>query len=57
MYGRLKDPEKYGAWTRAIKAWLKKTYEKARHWFCKVGLCNLDKCKCKCHTRDNESKQ
>ena len=24
MYGKLKDPEKYGAWTRAIKSWLKK---------------------------------
>ena len=52
MYGKLKDPEKYGVWTRAIKAWLKKTLEKARHWCCKVGLCNLAKCKCKCHKKD-----
>ena len=55
MYGRLKDPEKYGAWTRAIKAWLKKTWNKIRHWCCKVGLCNMDKCCCKCHCKDNES--
>ena len=27
MYGKLKDPEKYGAWTRAIKSWLKKAKE------------------------------
>ena len=53
MYGRLKDPEKHGAWTRAIKAWLKKAFDKARHWCCGVGLCNMDKCKCKCH---NDSK-
>ena len=49
MYGKLKDPEKYGAWTRAIKAWLKKIFNKARHWVCKVGLCTLDKCGCLCH--------
>ena len=28
---------------------MKKTYLKIKHWFCKVGLCNLDKCKCDCH--------
>tara|TARA_Y100000593_G_scaffold95087_1_gene199407 strand:+ start:4380 stop:4667 length:288 start_codon:yes stop_codon:yes gene_type:complete len=32
-----KDPD-HGSWARKIK-----------HWFCKVGLCNLDKCKCGCH--------
>ena len=53
MYGRIKDPEKYGAWTRAIKAWLKKVWNKARHWCCKVGLCNLNKCGCKCHKKDD----
>lgn len=47
MYGRLKDPEKYGAWTRAIKGWLKK----AKHWCCKVGLCRMDTCKCDCHDK------
>lgn len=23
--------------------------KKIKHWFCKVGLCNLNKCKCDCH--------
>jgi ATP-dependent Clp endopeptidase proteolytic subunit ClpP len=49
MYGRLKDPEKYGVWTKAIKALLKKVLNKARHWICKVGMCTLDKCGCECH--------
>ena len=49
MYGRLKDPEKYGRWTKAIKAWLKKSWNNIRHRGCKMGLCNLDKCKCHCH--------
>ncbi len=52
MYGKVKDPEKYGAWTRAIKAWLKKVFNKARHWACKVGLCTLNKCGCNCHNKD-----
>ncbi len=30
-----KDPN-HGKWGKKIK-----------HWLCKVGLCNLDKCKCK----------
>ena len=53
MYGKIKDPEKYGSWTRAIKSWFKKTYKKIRHWGCDVGLCNMNTCKCHCH---NESK-
>ena len=32
-----KDPN-HGNWWRKIK-----------HWLCKVGLCNLDKCVCDCH--------
>ena len=32
-----KDPN-HGNWWRKIK-----------HWLCKVGLCNLDKCNCDCH--------
>jgi|LULM01.1.fsa_nt_gb hypothetical protein len=52
MYGRVKDPEKYGAWTRAIKSWLKKTWKKIKHWTCKVGLCNIETCKCFCHTKE-----
>jgi len=28
---------------------MKKIYLKIKHWLCKVGLCNLDKCKCDCH--------
>ena len=28
--------------------WLGK---KIKHWFCKIGLCNLDKCKCSCHEK------
>ena len=48
MYGRVKDAEKYGSWTRAIKAW----WKKFKHWLCKVGICNLDKCKCDCHCGD-----
>ena len=50
MYGRLKDPEKYGSWTRAIKKW----WKKFKHWLCKVGLCNFDKCKCDCHCEDKK---
>lgn len=26
-------------------------WEKIKHWFCKVGLCNLNKCKCGCHCK------
>ncbi len=32
-----KDPD-HGKW------WIK-----FKHWLCKVGLCNLDKCSCDCH--------
>jgi hypothetical protein len=32
-----KDPN-HGNWWRKI-----------RHWACKVGLCNLDRCVCDCH--------
>jgi hypothetical protein len=28
---------------------MKKIWNKIKHWCCKVGLCNLDKCKCDCH--------
>ena len=28
---------------------MKKIWKKIKHWLCKVGLCNLDKCKCNCH--------
>ena len=24
-------------------------WKKIRHWFCAVGMCNLEKCKCHCH--------
>ncbi len=41
MYGKVKDPEKYGSWTRAIKKfwkWLK----------CKFRLCKgQESCFCK----------
>ena len=52
MYGKLKDPEKYGAWTRAIKAWLKKakswivTNDKA-FWQASAICCKKRNCKCK----------
>jgi hypothetical protein len=36
-----KDP-KHGAWLRKIK-----------HWLCRVGLCNLDKCNCDCHDSED----
>ena len=32
-----KDPN-HGSWGRKIK-----------HWLCRAGLCNFDKCKCDCH--------
>jgi len=48
MYGRVKNPKEYGSWTRAIKGW----WKKFKHWLCKVGLCNFDKCKCDCHCED-----
>ena len=54
MYGRLKDPEKYGAWTRAIKAWLKKVKEwivinSRAFWSASVfnACCGKRNCKCK----------
>jgi len=28
-----------------------KLWRRLRHWFCKVGLCNFDKCKCDCHDK------
>jgi len=28
---------------------MKKLWKKFKHWCCKVGLCNLNKCKCDCH--------
>ena len=48
MYGRVKNPKEYGSWTRAIKGW----WKRFKHWLCKVGLCNFDKCKCDCHCED-----
>jgi len=29
----------------------KRMWQKINHWFCKIGLCNLDKCKCACHQK------
>ena len=34
-----KDPN-HGKWGKRIK-----------HWFCKVGLCNLNSCNCDCHCK------
>jgi len=34
-----KDPNQ-GKWGKKIK-----------HWFCKVGLCNLSSCNCDCHCK------
>ena len=59
MYGKLKDPEKYGAWTRAIKSWLKK----AKEWLVTNAkafwnaspfniCCKRRNCKCKSHEED-----
>ena len=28
---------------------MKKLWKRFKHWFCKVGLCNLDKCKSSYH--------
>ena len=28
---------------------MKNLWKKFKHWCCKVGLCNLDKCNCDCH--------
>lgn len=28
---------------------MKKLWKKFKHWCCKAGLCNLDKCNCDCH--------
>ena len=28
---------------------MKNLWKKFRHWCCKVGLCNLNKCNCDCH--------
>jgi len=28
---------------------MKKIWNKIKHWCCKVGLCNLNKCACDCH--------
>jgi len=43
-----KDPS-HGAWGKKIKHTMKKIWNKIKHWCCKVGLCNLDKCNCDCH--------
>jgi len=44
-------------WSSGIGKFLKrdpnhgKLGKKIKHWFCKIGLCNIDKCKCCCHDR------
>tara|TARA_Y100001938_G_scaffold9468_1_gene11705 strand:- start:129 stop:305 length:177 start_codon:yes stop_codon:yes gene_type:complete len=43
MYGRIKNPEEYGKWTRAIKRFWRKL------WCCTFLMCNPEKCKCECH--------
>lgn len=30
---------------------MKKIWKKFKHWCCKTGLCNLDKCGCDCHDK------
>ena len=30
---------------------MKKIWKKFKHWCCKAGLCNLDKCGCDCHCK------
>jgi hypothetical protein len=30
---------------------MKKIWNKIKHWCCKVGLCNLNKCGCDCHDK------
>jgi len=30
---------------------MKKIWKKFKHWCCKAGLCNLDKCGCDCHDK------
>ena len=45
-----KDPN-HGAWGKKIKHTMKKIWNKIKHWCCKVGLCNLDKCVCNCHDK------
>jgi len=41
------DPDHGSLWRKIVKLW-----NRLRHWFCKVGLCNMNKCKCKCHPDD-----
>lgn len=44
-------------WSSGIGKFVKKDpdhgwlWKKILHWFCKKGLCNLDKCKCHCHDK------
>ena len=40
-----KDPEHGNLWRRL------------KHWVCKVGLCNFDKCKCDCHDKGDDKKE
>jgi hypothetical protein len=45
-----KDPN-HGLLGKKIKNYLSRNWARFVHWCCKVGLCNLDKCKCKCHRK------
>ena len=45
-----KDPN-HGALGKKMKHTIKKIWNKIKHWCCKVGLCNLDKCSCDCHDK------
>ena len=46
-----------GMWSSGVGKFVKKDPNhgwlgnKIVHWLCKVGLCNLDKCKCDCHEK------
>ena len=47
-----------GTWSSEIGKFVKKDPnhgwlgKKIKNWFCKIGLCNLDKCKSDYHKRD-----
>jgi len=30
---------------------MKKIWKKFKHWCCRIGLCNLNKCNCDCHEK------
>ena len=50
-HGKFKkrDPDHGWLGKKIARAW-----NKFKHWFCNVGLCNINKCKCFCHEKNED---